>query len=173
MNNFFAPLRDLPMEVAEPGSERNCTKTPERNESPSNAMPTPIALTSEANLISLPRELERAVSEQFFRNTATGTRITTTSMVDYNAIQTFLTEKNLHFITFYTEEEKRFKAVIRHLPGNISVNDITVALQEIAYDVISVRQMTAKRPTPEGGRCHTHLPPPLPRYTNKESESPT
>jgi hypothetical protein len=33
-----------------------------------------------------------------------------------------------------------------------------VALQEIDYDVISVKQMTAKRPTPEGGVKQTSLP---------------
>jgi hypothetical protein len=53
-------------------------------------------------------------------------------MVDYNAIQNFLTEKNLHLFTFYTEADKPVKAVIRHLPGNISA-DITVALLDIDY----------------------------------------
>jgi hypothetical protein len=36
------------------------------------------------------------------------------------------------------------------LPGNISAEDITVALQEIDYDVINVEQMITERPTPEG-----------------------
>jgi hypothetical protein len=31
-NNFFAPLRDLHMENAEPGRKGNSTKTPETNE---------------------------------------------------------------------------------------------------------------------------------------------
>jgi hypothetical protein len=79
-------------------------------------------------------------------------------MVDYNAIQKFFIEKNLHFFTFYTKADKPVKAVIRHLPGNTSEEDIAVALQEMDYDVISVKQMTAKRPTPEGGVTHTSLP---------------
>jgi hypothetical protein len=33
MNNFFVPLRDLPMENVETGSEGNSTKTPGTNES--------------------------------------------------------------------------------------------------------------------------------------------
>jgi hypothetical protein len=139
------------MENEELGNEGNSTKTP------------PIILTFEANLISLQRELRSAVTGEFFlRNTATGTWITTKSMMDYNAIQKFLTEKNLHFFTFYTKADKPVKAIIRHFPGNISAVDITVALQKIDYNIISVKQMTAKSPTPEGGvslslsLSHTH-----------------
>jgi hypothetical protein len=61
-------------------------------------------------------------------------------MIDYNAIQKF------HFFTFRTNADKPVKAVIRHLPGSTSAYDITVALPEIDYDVISLKQMTAKRP---------------------------
>jgi hypothetical protein len=57
-------------------------------------------------------------------------------MVDYNATQKFLTEKNLHFFTFYIKVDKLNKAVIRHMPGNISTDTITVALQVIDYNVI-------------------------------------
>jgi hypothetical protein len=44
------------------------------------------------------------------------------------------------------------------LPGNTSADNITVALQEIYYDVISVKQMTTKHLTPEGEVTHTSLP---------------
>jgi hypothetical protein len=67
-------------------------------------------------------------------------------------------ENKLNFFTFYTKADKPVKAIIMHLPGNISAEDITVAIQEIDYDVISVKQMTAKRPTTEGGVSNT---PPL------------
>jgi hypothetical protein len=43
------------------------------------------------------------------------------------------------------------------LSDNISAEDITVALQEIDYDV-SVKQMAAKLLTPEGGVKHTFIP---------------
>jgi hypothetical protein len=78
----------------------------------------------------------------------------------YGALESykkFLTEKNLHFFTFYTKTDKPVEAVIRYLPGSISAEDITVALQKIYDYVIGVKQMTAKRPTPEGGV--THAPP--------------
>jgi hypothetical protein len=44
----------------------------------------------------------RGREEFFFLNAAARTRITTKSMVDHNAVQIFLTEKNLHFFKFYT-----------------------------------------------------------------------
>jgi hypothetical protein len=50
--------------------------------------------------------------------------------------------------------DKPVKTVIRHLPGNSPAEDITVAFQEPGYDVISAKQMTAKRPAPEGGVTH-------------------
>jgi hypothetical protein len=40
-----------------------------------------------------------------------------------------------------------------HVSGNIS-KDKNVALQEMDYDVISVKQMTAQRITPEEGVTH-------------------
>jgi hypothetical protein len=45
-----------------------------------------------------------------------------------------------------------------------------MALQELDYDVISVKQLTAKRPTLEGGVTHISLRP-LSGYASKESES--
>jgi hypothetical protein len=76
-----------------------------------------------------------------------------------NAIQNFLTEKNLIFFLFYSKADKLVKAVIKHLPGNASAEDTTVVLQKLDYDVMSVKQMTAKRPVPEGkGVTHTSLP---------------
>jgi hypothetical protein len=44
------------------------------------------------------------------------------------------------------------------LPGNISAENITVALQETDYDITSVKQMIAKRSTPEAEVTHTSLP---------------
>jgi hypothetical protein len=47
----------------------------------------PIILTSEVNLLSPQKDLKAVVTgEFFFRNTASGTRITTKSMADYKTI---------------------------------------------------------------------------------------
>jgi hypothetical protein len=76
-------------------------------------------------------------------------------------------KKNLHVLIFYTKEDNPANAVISHLPGNTSAEDIIVALQKIDNEVISVvYQKTAKRPAPEGGAIHTS--PPLPSYFIKE-----
>jgi hypothetical protein len=75
-------------------------------------------------------------------------------MVGCNALQKFLTERDIQYFTFYTKADKSVKAVTSHFVGYISAQDITVALQEIDYD-ISVKQMTAKRPL-WCGREHRH-----------------
>jgi hypothetical protein len=77
------------------------------------------------------------MSGEFFLNNATGTRSTT--MDEYKTIDRFFNDKNLYLFTFYSRAE-----------------DITVALQEIGY-IISVKQMTAKRPTQKGMELHTFL----------------
>jgi hypothetical protein len=83
-------------------------------------------------------------------------------VADYKAIQNLLSQKGLlPFFTFYTKGDKMIKAVIRHLPNNSSSEDITVALQVLGYEVICVKQMKAKRPSPEGGVTLLSLPPSL------------
>jgi hypothetical protein len=74
MNNFLVAFRDLLTENAERGSEGNSTKTPGTNEITGKGRPPPTVLTSEANLVCLQREVKSVLSEEFFRNTATGTR---------------------------------------------------------------------------------------------------
>jgi hypothetical protein len=81
--NFFAPLRTVPMEGAEV-----CEETPSLDNNLEKGRPPPIVLTTEVNLPSLQKDLKAVVTgEFFFRNTASGTRITTKSMADYKTIQ--------------------------------------------------------------------------------------
>jgi hypothetical protein len=56
----------------------------EDDERPSNDIgrPPPIVQTTEANLLSLHKNLKTVVTEEFFRNTTSGTWITTKSMAD-------------------------------------------------------------------------------------------
>jgi hypothetical protein len=56
------------------------------------------------------------------------------------------------------ETQRPVKAVIKHLADSTSSEDMTVALQELDYDVISVKQNAVKRPSPEGGVTHIALP---------------
>jgi len=65
-------------------------------------------------------------------------------MADYKAILYCLSKHNLHHFTFYLQFDKPNKAVIRHLPIKIYSD-----LQDLSYDVISVKQMTTKCPSPD------------------------
>lgn len=56
-NNFFMQLRDLPMEKVEMDNGGISTKTCGTNESKDKGRPPAIVFTSEANFISLQREL--------------------------------------------------------------------------------------------------------------------
>jgi hypothetical protein len=61
-NNFFTPLRDLPVANAEMGGEGNSTKTPGTNDSAGKDRPPPVVLISEASLLSLQRVLKGVLS---------------------------------------------------------------------------------------------------------------
>jgi hypothetical protein len=71
-------------------------------------------------------------------------------MADYKVILSYLSEHNLHYFTFYTQSDKPVKPAIRHLHVNISSQDIIPSLQMLSYDVISIKQMTTKRLSPDG-----------------------
>jgi hypothetical protein len=79
-------------------------------------------------------------------------------MADYKTIRNLLSQKGLLFFTFYTKGDKPVKSVIGYLPNKSSSEDITWALQELGYEVISDKQMTAKRPSPEGDVTLVSLP---------------
>jgi hypothetical protein len=79
-------------------------------------------------------------------------------MADYKTILNLLSQKGLPFFTFCTKGDKPVNSVIWHLPSNTSSEDIRVALHEFSYEVISVKQMTAKRPSLEGGFPLVSLP---------------
>jgi hypothetical protein len=136
-----------------------CGETTSSDNNLDKGRPPPIILTFEVNLPSLQKDLEALVTGEFFCwNTASGTRIITESMADYKALQNFLSQKCVSFFTFYTKGDKQVKAVIRHLLKISSSEDNTVALQELGYEIISVKQMTAKRPFPEGRVSLVSLP---------------
>jgi hypothetical protein len=79
-------------------------------------------------------------------------------MVNSKAIQTFLAYKGHPCFTFYTKTENPIKSLIRHLPNKNSSEDITVALQELRYEVICFKQMTTTHPSPEEDATRILLP---------------
>jgi hypothetical protein len=79
-------------------------------------------------------------------------------MPDYKTIKKLSSQEDLPFFTFYTKGDKPVKAVIRHLTNNTSSEYITVALQVFGSEDICVKQMTAKRSSPEGGVTLVFIP---------------
>jgi hypothetical protein len=86
--NFIASMRTIAMKGAEPSSEGS-SSTPHAKESLDKDSPSPIILTTEANLISLQKQIKSVVNWEFlFRNTATGNGFQQKNMADSKAIQT-------------------------------------------------------------------------------------
>jgi hypothetical protein len=132
--NLFAPLRPVHMEGAEV-----CDETPSSENSLEKGRPTPIVLTSE--IISFQKDLKAVVTGEFFRNTASGTRITTKIMADYKTIQNVLSKKGLPFFIFYTKGDNLVKAVIRHLPNNFPLFLITLVRNQKSLDIFKISSL--------------------------------
>jgi hypothetical protein len=79
-------------------------------------------------------------------------------MADYSAIREYFDSKNLNYFTFYPKSHKPVKAVIRHLPIDTPDEDISNGLQDLGYSVLSMKQMTASQPSPEGDNYTFNLP---------------
>jgi hypothetical protein len=121
--------------------------------------PPPIVLTSAANLILLQKQLKGLVKRNFeFQSTRNGTRAVTKERADYSAIRAYFDSNHLHYYTFQPKSENPIKAVIRQLPGDNPAEDISNGLQDLAFSNLSVKQITANRPSPEGGSDSINLP---------------
>jgi hypothetical protein len=74
----------------------------------------------------------------------------------------FFQKENLSFYTLHPKGLKPIKAVIRHLPSLTPDEEIYEALQELGFDIISVKQMTSsRRPPTESGTNPTNHSLPL------------
>jgi hypothetical protein len=63
-------------------------------------------------------------------------------------------ENNLYYFAFSPNSEKPIKAVIHHIPPE----NISNSLEDLGFNVINVRQMTAIRRAPKG-QTHVELLP--------------
>jgi hypothetical protein len=155
--NYYAPLRTVQMDATECEEESSLQ---EQQQPPIKAgRPPPIVLTAATNLMQLQAHLKVLVKGKFeLRATRNGTRVVTQEMADYAAVRAHLENKNLSYYTFHPKSEKPIKAVIRHLPSDTPAEDISNGLQDLGFSVISVRQMTANRQSPEGGSMKINLP---------------
>jgi hypothetical protein len=139
--NFFAPLRAVSMEGTEASDEGKSSGNIDKGR------PPPIVLPSEANL-SLQKDLKTVVTggvllpEYYIRYPNHNKK-------KYGRLQSHAepakSEKS-SIIYILHQGRQTSKTVIRHLPSNTSSESITVSLQELGYDVISVKQMTVKAP---------------------------
>jgi hypothetical protein len=70
-------------------------------------------------------------------------------MADYSAMKYYTERNNLHYFTFSPNSEKPMKAVIHHLPPDTPAKDISNSHEDLGFNVIDVRQMTATRRAPK------------------------
>jgi hypothetical protein len=121
--------------------------------------PPPIILTSATNLIKLQKQLKGFVTENFeFRSTRNGTRVVTRAMADFNAVRSNFEKNNLSYFTFFPKSDRPIKAVIRHLLLDTPAEDISDELVSLGFDVVSVKQMSSIRRSPEQGTTSVNLP---------------
>jgi hypothetical protein len=144
--NIFAALRTIDM-CTETISAENTLLEQEAPRKQGRRSLT--IMTSTTNFIRLQSDLKDFVKGEYeFRNTRNGTRIITKEMADYSAMKSYLEKNNLHYIIFSPGSEKPIKAVIRHLPSDTPSEDISNSLEDLRFNVINVRQMTANRKAP-------------------------
>jgi hypothetical protein len=121
-----------------------------------SARPPPIILTCAANLIQLQKKLNGAARQNFeLRNTRNGTRVVTKDMLDYQAVKEYLNQNSLTNFTFFPKSEKPVKAVLRHIPSNTPAKDISDGLVDLGFDVVSVKQMSSARRSPDASKLTT------------------
>jgi hypothetical protein len=65
-------------------------------------------------------------------------------------MKSYLEKNNLHYFTFSPNSKKPIKAVICHLPPDMTAEDISNSLEDLGFNVINVRQMMANRRAPHG-----------------------
>jgi hypothetical protein len=156
--NYFAPLRTAEMEAEEEEGDSS-SEQQQQATSAKTGRPPPVMLSSAINPILLQNQPKGILKCNFeFRSTRNGTRVFTCEMADYSAIRAHFDSNNLHCYTYHLKSEKPIKAVIRHLPGDTPAEDISNGLQDLGFSVLSVNQLTATRPLPEGGSHTVNLP---------------
>jgi hypothetical protein len=74
-------------------------------------------------------------------------------MADNSLKKSYLEKSNLHYFTFSQNSENPIKAVIRHLPPDTPVEDISSILEDLGYN-INVIQITDTRRAQNG---QTHI----------------
>jgi hypothetical protein len=119
---------------------------PEQEASRKSGKPPKIVMTSTTNFIRIQSDLEDHVNVQCkFRNRRSGTHIITKEMAEYSNMKCYLEENNPHYFTFSLNSENPVKAVIRHLLPDMPAENSSNSLEDLAFSVIYVTQVTVTR----------------------------
>jgi hypothetical protein len=60
-------------------------------------------------------------------------------MEDYSAMKSYLEKNNLYCFIVYPSSEKPTKAVLRHFPPDMPAEDISNSLEDLGFNVITVK----------------------------------
>jgi hypothetical protein len=144
MDTEASDTEDSPQEEATPGK---------------TGRPPPIVITATVNLLQLQKLIKSPVKETFeFRKTRNGTRVILTTLGDFAAVKSYLETHNLHYFTFYPKSLKPIKAIVRHLHLNTPEQEISDGLEDLGFDIISVKQMSNTRRSTSEGTLSKNLP---------------
>jgi hypothetical protein len=78
-------------------------------------------------------------------------------LADFEAVKYLFSNKNLSYYSFLPKSHKPVKAVIRHFPSNTPAEDISEGLENLGFDVVSVKQMTFTRRSPSDEKTRRNL----------------
>jgi hypothetical protein len=138
------------------GEEEKTHRSPAEQDNPQEETSTtsgrapPLVLNSSVNLFNIQEDVNEIGNGNFeFRSTHNGTRRTTQAMADYSAVRAHLEAKILNLFILFPKSEKPIQAVIRHLPIDTPAEVISSGLEELVFNAVSVKQMTATRASRE------------------------
>jgi hypothetical protein len=69
-------------------------------------------------------------------------------MANYSAMKSYLQKNNLYYFTFSPNSKKPIKSIIHHIPPDMPAEAISSSLEELDFNIINMRQMTAAQRTP-------------------------
>jgi hypothetical protein len=100
-----------------------------------------------ANLIQSQKQLKRVAQQLFVSHgTKNGARVITKDMGDYKSVEAHFES----YYTFYPESKRPMKAAICCLPLNTPAEDVAERPVDFGLEVVSIRQMSTARQSPEG-----------------------
>jgi hypothetical protein len=146
------------MDVDTAGENEILEEQQQQEPASKQSRPPPIVLTSSKNLIHLQNKIKGIVKGSFeFRNTRNGTRVVTREMEGYKRLTEYFESNGLRFFNFHPKSVKPLKAVIRYLLSHTPAEDISKGLEKLGFGIVSVKQLTTMRPSPQGGNQQVTL----------------